>query len=178
MSDPVARTERWLHEIVIGMGLCPFARRPAMAGQIHVALCDAQDRDAIVEQLIDEIDALLARSPAERATTLVVASSALGDFDAYLDVAFEIEAIMEHAGLGGVLQLATFHPDYLFEGEPEDALSHYTNRAPYPTFHLLREQQVSEAIQTYPDVDAIPAQNVARLERLGREAVEARWRDL
>ena len=88
------------------------------------------------------------------------------------------DALLEDAGLRGFIQLAHFHPDYRFAGEPENALSHYTNRSPLPTIHLLREAMITRALAAYPDPENIPVRNIATLESLGRNTVEARWKEL
>ena len=101
----------------------------------------------------------------------------LKDFDTYLAVVATVEDALSQSGADGVLQVATFHPDYRFasstgEGSPGD----FTNRSPYPVLHLLREDDVSEAVDRHPDPEGIPAANVARLEAMGHEAVAEMWR--
>ena len=42
-----------------------------------------------------------------------------------------------------------------------------TNRAPYPTLHLLREDSIDRAVQAYPEAEAIYERNMEVLEQLG-----------
>ncbi|WP_286851514.1 DUF1415 family protein, partial [Hydrogenophaga sp. 70-12] len=84
------------------------------------------------------------------------------------------EVVAEH-DLEGVIQVASFHPDYRFEGtEPED-ITNATNRSPFPTLHLLREDSVARAVASEGgDADAIVARNMDTLRRLGPQG----WREL
>jgi hypothetical protein len=48
-----------------------------------------------------------------------------------------------------------------------------SNRAPYPTLHLLRVAAVEEAIAMHPDVDAIYAKNIELFKGMGLKGYEA-----
>jgi len=177
MTDVVlSRTKQWLEEIVIGLNLCPFASSVFLAKQVRFRVSDARDADAVVRDALSEA-MLLIESPADEiATTLLICPNALNDFDEYLDSLSMIEALLAEAGADGLLQIASFHPRYRFEGEDEAALSHFTNRSPYPVFHFLRESQVQEAVDSHPDTASIPNTNIARLNELGAEDVVKRWK--
>jgi hypothetical protein len=69
-------------------------------------------------------------------------------FNDFLNVADEV--LLEHE-LEGVVQIAPFHPDFMFDGEPEGDMSHFTNRSPYPTLHLIREESLGKAIDSFGD---------------------------
>lgn len=171
-----ATVRRWLEEAVIGLNLCPFASSVYHTGKVKLLTSEAGTAEEAVRETLAEVISLLDTPAQEVSTVLVVFPGALANFEEFLDAAATIEDLLVQAGAEGVLQLATFHPDYLFEGEPKDALSHYTNRAPFPIFHLLREDEVSEAVDTHPDVEGIPAKNIAKLEELGREKLLALWK--
>ena len=108
------------------------------------------------------------------ATTLLVFANALQSFDDYLDLLADAQDLLHESGLEGVIQLASFHPDYRFEGEPVDDAANWTNRSPFPMLHLLREASVELAIAEFGDTDAIPERNTARLRSLGAEKARAR----
>jgi len=74
--------------------------------------------------------------------------------------------LIESLELDGVFQLATFHPHYQFEGSEPSAPENRTNRSPYPMLHILREERLTKAIATYPDVDRIPERNIALMRSL------------
>lgn len=170
-----ARIETWIEEAVIGLRLCPFATAPWRAGQVRIVMSSATSADDAIRDTLDAAFELLESDAAVVATTLVVLPAALPDFEAFLDAAASVEHILERAGARGVLQVATFHPRFCFEDAAPDDLGNWTNRAPFPVMHLLREEQLSEAIDAFPDTASIPEDNVERLEAMGREAVRALW---
>ena len=163
----------WLEEVVIGLGLCPFARAPHRQGLVHFELCEADDFDQAIAHTLDAIDALLGLEAEERSTTLCIFPTALRDFEEFLEAVNVLEELLARVGADRLIQLAHFHPDYLFEGEPPDDLSHYTNRAPWPVLHLLRVEEVADAITSTPDVHEIPARNIATLRSLDPQTLRA-----
>lgn len=175
MDKELVKMRRWLEDAVIGLNLCPFARAVYVRDQVRIAVKPARGFDDAIRCTLDEADRLFRSAPDEIATTLVVLPNALTDFDEFLDAADAIDALIERAGAAGILQLAHFHPDYNFEGAEPDALENYTNRAPYPTLHLLREAQVSEGVQSYPDPESIPERNIEMLEGMGRAELAKMW---
>jgi len=175
-SDTIeSRVRGWVEDAVIGLNLCPFARAPYARDEVRIAIVDCADFEDALRQTFDEVEHLLGASPDDVATTLIVVRGALDDFEDFLDAIHAIDELLEQTGAADFLQLAHFHPDYQFEGTEADALENYTNRAPYPILHLLREDQMSEAIERHPDPASIPASNIARLEGLGAEGIAALW---
>ena len=170
MSDDVIEaTRRWLERAVIGLNLCPFAKAVHAKGQVRFVASAARDADALLEDLLAEMQRLRDTDPADIDTTLLIHPHVLGDFDeynAFLDVA---DAALESLDLDGVLQVASFHPDYRFAGTEAGDASNCTNRSPYPILHLLREDSVSRAVDAFPDPDAIIERNIATMEQLGSE---------
>ncbi len=174
-TQPEQKTRRWLEDAVIGLNLCPFARPVYTKDQVRIAVEESAEFDDVIQRTLAEVDCLLEAAPDDIATTLVVCPNALADFDEFLDAAEIIQALLTDAGADGVLQLAHFHPDYQFAGTRPDAAENFTNRAPYPTLHLLREAQVTEAVDSHPDPESIPQQNIDKLEQMGRERLEEMW---
>ncbi|MCA0393495.1 MAG: DUF1415 domain-containing protein [Proteobacteria bacterium] len=172
-ADPVALTRRWLERAVIGLNLCPFAKAVHAKGQVRIVASDATTPAALLAELGEEL-LLLRDTPADVTdTTLLVHPQVLGDFLDYNDFLDQADALVESLGLDGVLQLASFHPDYQFAGSAPDDLANGTNRSPFPTLHLLREDSVERAVAAFPDPDAIVDRNIATLEQLGREGWNA-----
>lgn len=173
-DDPIARTRQWLERAVIGLNLCPFAKAVAVRGQVRFALCEATTVEALHEALAREL-ALLRDTPADAIdTTLLVHPHVLHDFLDYNDFLDAADALVEAMDLDGVLQVASFHPDYRFAGSGEHDIENFTNRSPCPTLHLLREDSVARAVEAFPDPDAIVARNLETLRRLGHDG----WRRL
>lgn len=168
-SDPIAETKRWLEQIVIGLNLCPFAKAVYVKDQVRFVLSDATTVEALVEELAEEL-VLLRDTPAEQIdTTLIVHPDVLTDFLDYNDFLDNADAAIEALDLQGILQVASFHPQYQFAGVAPDDVSNYTNRAPYPTLHLLREDSVERAVAAFPDPDVIVERNIETLDKLGIE---------
>jgi len=167
--DPIAETRTWLEQIVIGLNLCPFAKAVYVKDQVRFVLSDATTVEALVEELAEEL-VLLRDTPAEQIdTTLIVHPDVLTDFLDYNDFLDNADAAIEALDLQGILQVASFHPQYQFEGVAPDDVSNYTNRAPYPTLHLLREDSVERAVAAFPDPDVIVQRNIETLDTLGIE---------
>jgi hypothetical protein len=174
VQDPIAATRLWLERAVIGLNLCPFAKAVYVKQQVRFVLSDASTPEALLEQLAEEL-LLLRDTPVDEIdTTLIVHPDVLQDFLDYNDFLDNADAAVEALDLGGILQVASFHPDYQFAGTSADDISNYTNRAPYPTLHLLREDSVSRAVAAFPEADAIVDRNIETLDKLGI----AGWRKL
>ena len=167
--DPIATTRNWLEKAVIGLNLCPFAKAVYVKDQVRFVLSDATTPEALVEQLAEEL-LLLRDTPAEQIdTTLIIHPEVLTDFLDYNDFLDNADAAVEALDLGGILQVASFHPDYQFDGTHPDDPSNCTNRSPFPTLHLLREDSVERAVAAFPDPDVIVERNIATLDKLGAE---------
>ena len=163
----IADTRRWLERAVIGLNLCPFAKAPHAKGQIHYAVCDSDDAADWLAQLRTELQALAALDATERETTLLMAPRLLPDFLDFNDFLAEADAVLAELDLYGTLQIASFHPRFQFAGTDEDDITNATNRAPYPTLHLIREDSIDRAVAAFPEAESIYEANMATLEKLG-----------
>lgn len=160
---------RWLDSMVIGLNLCPFAQGVRRRGLLRIAVAGSTKAEHCLQELADEAHQLVAAD--EDATTLLVLPAGFEDFNDYLELLGIAEALLEDLGFDGVLQLASFHPEYQFHGTAIDDVGNWTNRAPLPILHLLKEASLGRAIAGYPDPENIPVRNIMRLEELGLEAV-------
>ncbi len=171
-------TRQWVEKFVIGLNLCPFARHPFQQGRIRFVLSEAQDENQLVRDLLTEFLFLYDAEPSVWETSLLVHPHCLKKWEDYWDFLEIAEELLDEAGLTGVFQLVGFHPDYLFgEEDPADA-SHYTNRSPFPLIHILREESISQAVDTHPDIDKIPVENVKKLRELGKSILEKKLENL
>lgn len=166
-ADPIADTRLWLERAVIGLNLCPFAKAVVVKDQVRFVLSDAATPEALLEVLGEELLRLRDTAPSQVDTTLIVHPQVLGDFLEYNDFLDEADGLIEALELDGELQVASFHPEYQFAGTAPDDIGNCTNRAPYPTLHLLREDSVARAVDAYPEPDRIIDRNLATLEQLG-----------
>lgn len=168
-----ADTRRWLERAVIGLNLCPFAKAVHVRGQIHYAVYLSFDDSGLIDLLVTEARALHDISAAERDTTLLIVPNTLADFFTFNDFIGRAERRLTREGFDGELQLASFHPHFQFAGTDADDVTNATNRAPYPTLHLLREESVDRAVDAFPDAEAIFGRNMETLENLGTSGWEA-----
>lgn len=168
----------WLEQFVVGLNLCPFALPVMAADTLRIAVCEAAEPTALRRAFLTELDRLQSHSEQEIATTLLAFPRALTDFDDYLQFLYEAGDLLSGSGLEGLVQLASFHPEYRFEGEDEDAPGNYSNRAPYPIIHLLRENMLTRVLEDYADPAQIPVRNVATLDAIGAARLQRRWRQL
>lgn len=165
----VAATRDWLEKAVIGLNLCPFAKAVHVKRQIRYVVSHAETEEALVQDLLHELQLLAAADPGDVETTLLVHPRVLADFLDYNDFLDIADAAVEELELDGVLQVASFHPQYQFaDSEPGD-MGNFSNRAPFPTLHLLREESVDKAVAAFPDADRIYETNIETLQRLGPE---------
>ncbi|MCC7249823.1 MAG: DUF1415 domain-containing protein, partial [Lysobacter sp.] len=165
---------RWLERAVIGLNLCPFAKAVYVKRQVRFALSDAELEDDLLEELAEELLRLRDTPAEEIDTTLLVHPRVLTDFLDYNDFLDRVDALVEALDLDGVLQVASFHPEYRFADTEADDPGNCTNRSPYPTLHLIREASLDRAVEAYPDPDAIVQRNLAAMAELGLDG----FRDL
>lgn len=154
---------------MIGLNLCPFAKAVHAKGQVRYVVSDATEPEALLAQLLDEMQRLVDADPAQVDTTLLIHPQALHDFLDFNDFLGLAEEALAQAGHEGVLQIASFHPRFQFAGTDADDITNATNRAPYPTLHLLREASIDRAVAAFPQADAIYEANMQTMERIGTE---------
>lgn len=167
----IAATRHWLEQAVIGLNLCPFAKAVHVKDQIRYRVSTVDSVDALLSVLVEELQTLASADPAVIDTTLLIHPQVLGDFLDYNDFLDLADAVLDQLGLAGEIQIASFHPHYQFAGSEPDDVDNYTNRAPYPMLHLLREESVARAVASFPDAADIFEKNIATLRALGPEAL-------
>ena len=169
----ITETRDWVERVVIGLKLCPFAPAPALKGLIRYVTSDAETQEALLEDLTTELKHLVASSPDEVETTLLILPRVLQDFhdfNDFLEIADELLRVLE---LEGEVQIASFHPHYQFADTEMDDIGNATNQSPYPTLHLLREESISRAVDSFGDTRSISINNLATLAKLGAEGLRA-----
>ena len=173
----LADMQRWLERAVIGLNLCPFARGVQTRGQIRWVVSAASNVETVLEELAQELTLLDQGDPLQHETTLLVLPDALPDFLDFNDFLDDADAAVEALDLEGEIQVASFHPHYQFAGTSPDDIDNYTNRAPWPTLHLLRESSLSQAIDSHGDPEMIYAANIQRLRQLGLAGWQTLFKD-
>ena len=163
----IAATRTWLEKAVIGLNLCPFAKAVYVKNQVRIQVSEASTPQQLAEELAAELQLLAEADPEEIDTTLLVHPKVLQrflDFNDFQDIA---DAIVEELELDGVLQVASFHPKFQFEGTGINDVENYTNRSPYPTLHLIREESIDRAVAAFPEAEAIYERNIETMRQLG-----------
>jgi hypothetical protein len=163
--------QQWVETVVVDLNLCPFANRELVKGRVRFAVCDAATEEALLSALQNELELLENDSAIE--TTLLIHPQVLLEFSKYnqfLDYTDQLLVAME---LDGVYQIASFHPDYQFQGAGPDEAENYSNRSPFPMLHLLREDSLEKVIADYANVEEIPARNIAMMNDMGRERLSS-----
>lgn len=170
-SSIIEHTKNWLRDVVIGCNFCPFAGREFKRETIRYAVVQDSGREKILQTLALELERLNDYPGIE--TTLIIIPENFEDFHSYLDLVSLSEMLIEREGYEGIYQVASFHPNYLFAGSSENDASNYTNRSPYPMLHLLREESISNALESYPNPESIPERNIEYANRKGLQYMQA-----
>ena len=168
----VAATTRWVERAVIGLNLCPFAKAVHAKGQIRYSVCAGVTAEALLIELINELQYLAAVNSAVTDTTLLIHPFVFADFLDYNDFLEVADAAIAELKLDGVMQIASFHPHYQFADTRADDISNFTNRSPYPTLHLLREASVARAVEAFADAVDIFEKNIETMTKLGHSGWE------
>jgi uncharacterized protein len=181
MSNPeivITDAQRWLERAVIGLNLCPFAKAVHVKGLIRYAVSEATTSSELLADLKNELNSLANMDGAGVSvaydTTLLIAPYCLNDFLDFNDFLGKADKLIAKMKLEGTIQLANFHPHYQFAGTEPDDITNFTNRAPYPTLHLLRESSIDQAVEAFPEAEAIFELNMETMQRLGLQG----WHDL
>jgi hypothetical protein len=173
-AQVIADTVDWLEKAVIGLNLCPFAKAVHVKEQIRYVVSHATDAEGLLQDLVQELERLAETSPEKIETTLLIHPQALADFMDFNDFLDVADGAVEALQLDGILQVASFHPDYQFDETHIDDIENFSNRSPYPTLHLIREASIDAAVDAFPDAADIYEHNIETLKRLGHEG----WRRL
>lgn len=172
-QDVLDQTRQWLEKAVIGLNLCPFAKAVYVKNQVRLVVSHARHADDLLDELDREL-ALFVATPAEEVdTTLLIHPTLFDDFLDFNDFLEIAEGVVDEHGLEGVVQLASFHPKFQFDGTEPDDIGNYTNRAPFAILHLLREESIDRAVQAFPEAEAIFEANIKTLEMLGHSGWQA-----
>lgn len=170
----ITQTKLWLEKAVIGLNLCPFAKGVHIKDQIRYFVSHATTPEELIKDLMAELEVLAEANPDKVDTTLLIHPFVMNDFLDYNDFLEVADATLEELDLDGILQVASFHPQYQFEDAEPDDIDNYTNRSPFPTLHLLREDSIDKAVEAFPEAEQIYEKNMQTLRALGHEG----WKKL
>jgi len=163
-------TKNWINDFVIRYNLCPFAKKPFVQNTIRYALYEGTDWEELALLFQTEATFLENAPNSSTETTIIIIPNALNDFNDYLDFLAFANRLIFALRLDGLLQIASFHPDYQFDGTKKMDVTNYTNRSPFPLLHLLREESVEQALEHYEEPDTIPERNMETMRRVFEES--------
>lgn len=166
-----AQTFDWIERWVIGEGLCPFARAPWEREAVRIRVVESEILDDLVAALHDELLKLHDSQSQVLETTVVVAPNMLADFEDFLDFLEVAQAVLRAESLQEDFQVVSFHPDYRFADCPQEDRANATNRSPFPSLQLLRQDSVNAVLHGHPDPSAIYERNIAHLRGMSPQ----RW---
>ncbi|AIT09540.1 hypothetical protein LO80_05895 [Candidatus Francisella endociliophora] len=170
-NQVITATQNWVRTFVVGMNLCPFAKREVVKNRVRYFVSEATTTEQLLLEVQAELELL--ESDANIETTLVIHPSVLQDFYDYNDFLYDTDNLLIDMSLEGTYQIASFHPDYQFEGVSSDDVENYTNRSPYQMLHLIHEESLERAVANYHNPDDIPQRNIDLMNKLGIEKVKA-----
>ena len=170
-EEIIHAVRQWVETFVVGMNLCPFAKRELVKNRVRFVTTAATTAEQLLQVLQTELELLNADPSVE--TTLLIHPAVLQDFYDFNDFLDCVDSLLVDMELEGIYQVASFHPDYQFGGTRPGDAENYTNRAPYPVLHLLREESLERVIADYPDVDDIPERNIELMNSLGQDKLQA-----
>jgi hypothetical protein len=166
-----ASVKFWIEKVIVGLNFCPFAKKEMERNTVRYAIFPATQVNAALSHLLEEL-ALLDQLQ-DIQTTLLIFPQGFADFDDFLDMLEMANILIGQGGYGGIYQLASFHPEYCFDGEEQNDPANYTNRSPYPILHILRESSIEAVLKRYPDPESIPENNIAKARELGSNFIKA-----
>lgn len=165
VTNEVLATKEWLDEIVIGLNICPFAKKEFVNNTIHYHLSKTERVKTALHEFIEQCRYL--QNHEELETTLIIYGNGFRGFARYLDLVDYANDLLVDSGFEGIFQIASMHPEYCFDGEDYDNASNFTNRSPYPIIHIIRETSMSRVLSVYNEPEKIPENNIKLTQEKG-----------
>ncbi len=172
----IQQTKSWVEKIVIGLDLCPFASQPFLNDAIEYSVINGDSLEQHLQALADNFSRLDASSEIE--TSLLIYPEAYQNFDDYLELLDYAHHMLDDLNYDGIYQIASFHPDYRFDGSAENDASNFSNRSPCPMLHLIRENSLEVAVASYPDIEQVPENNIKKLREIGYEEMREKLKTI
>lgn len=169
-NEIIESVQRWVESFVVGMNLCPYAKRELVNNRVRFASTAAETEEELLTALQAELE-LLHSDPAIE-TTLLIHAKVLQAFDDYNQFLNHADKLLLQMGFEGIYQIASFHPHYQFGGTDPDDAENYTNRSPYPMLHIIQEESIARAIADSTIAEQIPLRNIILMNQLGQDKLQ------
>ncbi|GAC20921.1 DUF1415 domain-containing protein [Paraglaciecola arctica] len=170
-EEVLTAVKYWIDKVIVGQNFCPFAKKEIQRNTVRYAIFPATQVNDALSHLLEELAILDQKQNIQ--TTLLIFPSGFADFECYLDMLEMANSLISQGGYGGIYQLASFHPDYCFDGEDQNDPANYTNRSPYPILHILRESSIEAVLKHYPEPESIPENNITKARELGSSYLQS-----
>lgn len=161
----IRQIKDWVKKVVIDLNLCPFAEHPFTDNRIEYIVSHNNDTEQDLQELAVCFSILDNKVQVE--TILLIFPEAYKKFDDYLELLYLANLLLDDLDLSGTYQIASFHPEYHFDGSEINDASNFSNRSPYPMLHLLRESSVEHAVKSYNHIESVPKNNIKNLQDIG-----------
>ena len=169
-SEIIQQTEKWIKSVVIDLNFCPFASKALLKKSVRYIVLKEVGVKQSLEALVQEFEFLNDHEDIE--TTFIIFANDFVDFKVYLQLVKKAENTITKEDYDGIYQVASFHPDYCFDGSDSDDAANYTNRSIYPMLHVLREDSLTKALALYPSPELIPEHNITLARQKGLQYMQ------
>ena len=168
-KEIIQTVKNWIANFIIQYNLCPFAKKPFVQNKISYIVYESEDLEELATILQQTFTDLQTISRSSLETTIIILPNLLQNFNDYLAFLEVANRLIFALRLEGIIQIASFHPNYQFAGTNKEDVTNYTNRSPFPLIHLLREDSVTEAVTHYEDIEEIPERNMELMRQLRKD---------
>ena len=168
-KEIIQTVKNWIANFIIQYNLCPFAKKPFVQNKISYIVYEGEDLEELATILQQTFTDLQTISRSSLETTIIILPNLLQNFNDYLAFLEVANRLIFALRLEGIIQIASFHPNYQFAGTNKEDVTNYTNRSPFPLIHLLREDSVTEAVTHYEDIEEIPERNMELMRQLRKD---------
>jgi hypothetical protein len=168
---------KWLEKTIIGLDLCPFARKPFLEGKILIEELLGQDSSEAQNHFLNSLSSFQGQVQFE--TVLLVYPKWKVSFKDFYDFALDCEDHLASLGLDDEFQLVAFHPDFCFDGLKFSNRANLVNSSPLPLIHILKMNDLKLLNLSGKEAEAISFGNADKLEAMSEEQIlnHFPWRD-
>ena len=172
-AEALRLNDRYLREVVLGFGLCPWAEHAIDGGQLRRDV--VFDQAPAVETALAFIDRL-AHGPSPAAVGMLIfpcAGLASPAFDRYTEEVRRADRERCRAEGRKDFVMAAFHPGASDSYETPYQLVSFIRRTPDPTIQLVRAELLEQIRMSRPSVsDDLALQNYAAVKERGAAALD------
>ena len=164
----LVQTKRWIEKIVIGLNLCPFAKKPFFDGQISYKVNQEDQLVPLVNEVIEE--SMKLNSTTDFETSLIILPGISLTFENFNDFILDLQELLDK-DQEYQMKLIAFHPEFRYADSQPDETANATNRSPYPMIHILKKSSLEIAKNSQIDIPGLLINNKNRLSSMSWEEI-------